>query len=353
MADDLSKSEAGGDQVLSEITLRPMVLSDIDDFMVWTTDDRASQFCTWNTFTSKEQALDIFKRKAVSHPWFRVICIDNRAIGSISVTPNTGIGMCRAELGYVLGYKYWGKGIATRAVKMVASTIFGELPQLERLEALVVVENKGSQRVLEKAGFQMEARTSPSENINMAENTLKSNAGGEGHQEFSKITLRPIELSDMDDFMVWATDDRVSRYCIWDTYTSKDQASDFFKNNAMPHPWFRVICTDNRAIGSISVSPNSGNNRCRAELGYVLAYEHWGKGIATKAVKMVASTIFHEWPHLERLEGFVDADNRGSQRVLEKAGFEREGVLRKHIIMKGKSRDMVVFSLLSSDQHFD
>ncbi|KAK6130213.1 hypothetical protein DH2020_036023 [Rehmannia glutinosa] len=181
----------------------------------------------------------------------------------------------------------------------------------------------------------------------MAENTT------ENHQKSSKITLRTIELSDIDDFMVWATDDRVSQYCIWDTHTSKDQALDFIKNNAMPHPWFRVICVENRAVGSISVSPNSGNDSCRGELGYVLAYEHWGKGIATKAVKMVVSSIFQEWPHLERLEAYVDANNKGSQRVVEKAGFIREAVLRKHRIIKGISRDMVVFSILSSDQHLD
>lgn len=63
----------------------------------------------------------------------------------------------------------------------------------------------------------------------------------------------------------------------------------------------------------------------------------------------MAKTIFIEWPHLERLEALVDVQNGGSQRVLEKAGFEREGVLRNYTILKGKSRDMVMFSLLSTD----
>ncbi|KAL8485158.1 hypothetical protein ACS0TY_027453 [Phlomoides rotata] len=111
----------------------------------------------------------------------------------------------------------------------------------------------------------------------------------------------------------------------------------------------RAICLGSRVVGTISVSPDSGDPRCRAELGYVVAYEHWGKGIATQAVKMVANVIFDEWPHLQRLEAFVDVDNEGSQRVLEKSGFVREGVLRKYVIVKGKCRDMMVFSLLSTD----
>ncbi|XP_009791424.1 uncharacterized protein [Nicotiana sylvestris] len=183
----------------------------------------------------------------------------------------------------------------------------------------------------------------------MDETTSKSE-GKESEYEFTEITLRQIELSDVDDFMEWATDEKVSHFCIWDTYTSKDQALDYIKNNAIPHPWLRVICIKNRAIGAISVTPNSGNiDSCRAELGYVLAYKYWGKGIVTRAVKMVATTIFSEWSNLERIEALVDIDNKGSQRVLEKVGFLREGVLRKFMSIKGKSGDMVIFSLLSTD----
>nr|GMC59813.1 uncharacterized N-acetyltransferase P20-like [Ipomoea batatas] len=167
--------------------------------------------------------------------------------------------------------------------------------------------------------------------------------------ESPEICLRPMELSDLDDFMEWATDDRVSRFCKWDTYTCRDQAVDYINNYAIPHPWLRVICLENRAIGAITVAPRSGSDSCRGELGYVLTHKYWGKGVATRAVKMVASAIFSEWPHMERLEAFVDVDNKGSQRVLEKSGFLREGVLRKHHILKGRSRDFVIYSLLSSD----
>ncbi|XP_057958137.1 uncharacterized protein LOC131151004 [Malania oleifera] len=172
----------------------------------------------------------------------------------------------------------------------------------------------------------------------------------EGVGEFSEISLRPIDLSDADDFMVWAADERVASFCRWDTYTSKEDVMNYIKSTAIPHPWFRVICLNHRAIGAISVTSNSKTtDRCRGELGYALAYKYWGNGIATWAVKMVASTIFREWPHLKRLEALVDVDNRGSQRVLEKAGFMREGVLRKYFFLKGKTRDMVMFSLLSTD----
>ncbi|KAE8677659.1 PAF1 complex component isoform 1 [Hibiscus syriacus] len=167
--------------------------------------------------------------------------------------------------------------------------------------------------------------------------------------ECPNLYLRPLDVADIDAFMVWATDEKVARFCTWEPYTNKEDGLNFIKNVVLPHPWFRAICVDDRPIGAISVTSNPGSDKCRGELGYVLASEYWGRGVATRAVKMVAGTIFDEWPHLERLEALVDVGNLGSQRVLEKAGSEREGVLRKYVILKGRTRDMVMFSLLSTD----
>ena len=175
-----------------------------------------------------------------------------------------------------------------------------------------------------------------------------SNGREVSEADFSMITLRPLELSDIDDFMVWATDEKVARFCTWEPYASKEDGLNFIKN-VLPYPWFMAICLENRPIGAISVISNLGNDRSRGELGYVLGSRYWGKGIATQAVKLVPDIIFKEWTHLERLEALVDVENVGSQRVLEKAGFQREGVLRKYFIAKGISKDMVMFSLLSTD----
>lgn len=173
--------------------------------------------------------------------------------------------------------------------------------------------------------------------------------GGEGSNELFNITLRPLGLSDIDDFMVWGTDEKVARFCTWKPYASKEEGLNYIKDKIIPHPWFRAICLDGRLIGAILVTTNSGNDRCRAEIGYVLGSKYWGKGIAARAVKLVADIIFKEWEHLERLEAYVDVDNVGSLRVMEKAGFQRECVLRKYFILKGRVRDMVIFSLLSTE----
>ncbi|KAK9137392.1 hypothetical protein Sjap_007986 [Stephania japonica] len=168
----------------------------------------------------------------------------------------------------------------------------------------------------------------------------------------SPIYLRRLTLSDVDDFMVWASDDLVSRFCRWDTFTSKDDALNYLTTTVLPHPYFRAIClrNNNRPVGAIHVEPFPGNYRCKGMLGYALASEYWGRGIASTAVEMVATEIFEEWPHLERLEAFVDVENSASMRVLEKVGFVREGVMRKSYILKGRTIDMVVFSMLDSER---
>jgi RimJ/RimL family protein N-acetyltransferase len=56
-----------------------------------------------------------------------------------------------------------------------------------------------------------------------------------------------------------------------------------------------------------------------------------------------------EFPDVIRFQALVELENKASQRVLEKLGFLREGVLRKYSLNKGKSRDMVMYSLLSTD----
>jgi RimJ/RimL family protein N-acetyltransferase len=105
----------------------------------------------------------------------------------------------------------------------------------------------------------------------------------------------------------------------------------------------RAICL----AGEVSVTPTGDPNR--AELGYVLARAHWGKGVATAAVKRTLATVFGEVEGLESVEALVDVANPASQRVLEKAGFTREAVLRSYCVVKGRLRDMVIYSFISTD----
>ncbi|KAJ7973435.1 Acetyltransferase (GNAT) domain protein [Quillaja saponaria] len=167
--------------------------------------------------------------------------------------------------------------------------------------------------------------------------------------DLSKITLRPFKPSDVDDFILWAGDDQVTQNLRWKTINSKEEALTFIKDVCIPHPWRRSICIHDRSIGFISVFPYSGDDRCRADMGYAIAVKYWGKGIATKAVKIAVPQVFKDLPDLVRLQSHVFVENKASQRVLEKAGFLKEGILNKYTYIKGNIKDLVVFSFLSTD----
>lgn len=86
----------------------------------------------------------------------------------------------------------------------------------------------------------------------------------------------------------------------------------------------------------------------RASLGYWLAPAARGRGVATHAVRLLARWAFRALP-LARLEITCGPDNHGSQRVAERCGFSREGVLRSHVSFRGGRRDSVMFSLLPGE----
>lgn len=165
-----------------------------------------------------------------------------------------------------------------------------------------------------------------------------------------RISLRPFKISDADDFLKWAGDDRVTRYLRWSTITSRDEALDYIQQVAIPHPWRHSICVDDICIGYVSVKPESGNDQHRAHVSYVLNAEYWGLGIATTALKMAVAMVLKKFSYLVRIEALVEEENKGSQRVLEKVGFQKEGLLRKYGYNKGEIRDMFMYSFLSTDQ---
>lgn len=86
----------------------------------------------------------------------------------------------------------------------------------------------------------------------------------------------------------------------------------------------------------------------RAAIGYWLTRQARGRGVATHAVRLVAGWVF-DGLGLARLELTCAPDNHPSQRVAERCGFTREGVLRSHIAFKGARRDTVIFSLLPGE----
>ena len=106
-----------------------------------------------------------------------------------------------------------------------------------------------------------------------------------------------------------------------------------------------AITVDGKAVGSIGVFRQVNIHRQTAELGYYLAEEYWGKGIMTEAVKQICEYVFGK-SDIIRIYAEPFAYNAASCRVLEKAGFQCEGILRKNAVKNGKIVDMKMYSLI-------
>ena len=89
-------------------------------------------------------------------PRFFAITINKQLIGSIGIVTKTDIYRKNFEIGYFLSEEFWGKGIATRAIKAATSYAFRDF-DVVRIYAEPFSDNSGSRRALEKAGYKLEA----------------------------------------------------------------------------------------------------------------------------------------------------------------------------------------------------
>jgi RimJ/RimL family protein N-acetyltransferase len=112
-------------------------------------------------------------------------------------------------------------------------------------------------------------------------------------------------------------------------------------------PYQLAIVEDGRVVGSIGLHVDEPS--ASGHIGYWCVRDARGRGVVTRALRRLCRFAFDELG-LARLELIADPDNRASQRVAEKAGFQREAVLRSHLLHPdGRRRDSVMFSLLPDE----
>jgi [ribosomal protein S5]-alanine N-acetyltransferase len=102
--------------------------------------------------------------------------------------------------------------------------------------------------------------------------------------------------------------------------------------------FFGIFTNDNDLIGTINLFAVMRGSIQSAFVGYFLDEKHNGRGYTTEAVKLIVQYAFEELK-LHRVEAGVMPHNIGSIRVLEKAGFEKEGLARKNVKINGKWED--------------
>jgi RimJ/RimL family protein N-acetyltransferase len=131
---------------------------------------------------------------------------------------------------------------------------------------------------------------------------------------------------------------------------SLDDAQEFLRgcldSGDERHPFAIADAANGTLVGAIDLRTNAMGV---GHIGYWVAPEARGRGVATEALRRLCRYAIEELG-LGRLELVTDPDNRASQRVAEKAGFRREGVLRSALRHQdGRRADSVMFSLLPDE----
>ena len=167
--------------------------------------------------------------------------------------------------------------------------------------------------------------------------------------ETERLRLDPITEEDAAGMFPIMGDPEVMAY--WDVPEVDDpdfvrdvvagQIADMQAQSAVH--WGMRTLADGEFLGCCDLSEIDRRHR-RAEIGFMLGRDAWGRGYALEAMRTVVA--FAATNGLRKLTARTHLGNRRSESLLEKLGFTEEGLLRGHILKDGERRDCRVFGLL-------
>lgn len=167
--------------------------------------------------------------------------------------------------------------------------------------------------------------------------------------ETERLLLRKMRLDDAQAMFAYASDPEVTRYVLFETHRSVEDSEAFLRSAVEGYErgdfggWGIVLKDSGRFVGTCGM--DHAPEHARAELGYVLSREQWGKGLMPEAVRAVIRFGFGRM-ELNRIQARCIAENTASARVMEKVGMTYEGTLREYELIKGAYRDMKFYSIL-------
>jgi len=168
--------------------------------------------------------------------------------------------------------------------------------------------------------------------------------------ETERLFLRVPTLNDVEFVHSYAIDNDVARYMTWRPHTHISQSKHYLEQcikdwkEGTNHPWFIDEKELGVTIGVVGVRINGHS----VQVGYVLSKPYWRNGYMTEAVIAVRDWALAQ-PEVYRFGATGDKDNIGSRRVLEKAGLEFEGILRRWEVrpnISSEPRDSFFYSII-------
>jgi ribosomal-protein-alanine N-acetyltransferase len=170
-----------------------------------------------------------------------------------------------------------------------------------------------------------------------------------------RVRLRDPRLSDAEYVFRWRSEEFLKAHQPLIPLSVDQIRTDLEKtsHNDLPNysrdrfQWIIERLEDAEPIGWITLSIRSWEHQI-GEIGYSIAETHHGKGYGFEALRLMLRKAFYDG-HLFRVEAKCSVDNVASYKLLEKAGFKREGILREYFNIRGKRFDHFFYSLLRTE----
>jgi RimJ/RimL family protein N-acetyltransferase len=168
------------------------------------------------------------------------------------------------------------------------------------------------------------------------------------------VTLRQITAADAPALFAVFGDPEVTRF--WSSPPLADLAAakalvteihDHFEAGRL-FQWAVTLAGGDELVGTVTLADIDEANG-RAEIGFALRRDAWGRGLASEAVRVLIDLAFSPPLALHSLEADVDPDNAAALQLLERMGFAREGHLRERWHHLGTFRDTIFLGLLARE----
>lgn len=166
-----------------------------------------------------------------------------------------------------------------------------------------------------------------------------------------RLILKVMTDKDADGLFHIFSDPKVMKYWNTEAWDSIEQARQFISSSADCMESDAALTLGvylketGRLLGKVMLFNYDKVSR-RAELGFGISRDFWGKGIVFEAASAVISFAFNDLC-LRRIEAEIDPDNIASARALERLGFEKEGLLRARWEINGIISDSALYGLLA------
>jgi RimJ/RimL family protein N-acetyltransferase len=169
------------------------------------------------------------------------------------------------------------------------------------------------------------------------------------------LYLRPLGLADAKAMFAMLSDAQSMKYWSDPPITHVDEAIKVLQEDVESDArgdslcWAVMLKSRDKMIGKSILFQFSPTNR-RAEIGFILNREYWRQGLMQQTLEAVIDFAFKRLD-LHRIEADVDVENTGSLAILEKLGFEREGLFRDRWCVYGEWQDSVMLGLIRPDNN--